>query len=252
MTHARPMAVCGWHACLALFERRPDAIRRILIAADKQKLLGHILSWAAARRLPYRTIQEAELAKAAGTPHHEGVVILADEKPVLPAEDLARAPVRPDAFVLVLESVANPHNLGAMLRSCAFFGASTVVLAGDESPRKLSPAVMRTSQGGAEHVELYRADEIVPLLAGLKRKGFAVVGTDVFGKDLTGAVPETAPTGLIMGSERGGMSPAVRAACDRLVRIPGSDAVESLNVSVACGILLALFVGLGARAGGPQ
>ncbi len=249
MTHARPMAVCGWHACLALFERRRDAICRILIAADKQKLLGHVLSWAAAQRLPYRTVDEGELVKAAGTPHHEGIVILAAEKPILPADDLGRAPCRPDSFVLVLESVANPHNLGAMLRSCAFFGASAVVLAGGESPHKLSPAVMRTAQGGAEHVQLYRAEDVVPLLAALKRKGFTVVGTDVFGKDVTAAAAEAAPTVLIMGSERGGMSPAVRAACDRLVRIPGSDAVESLNVSVACGIMLALFVGLRRRAG---
>ena len=248
MTHHRPMAVCGWYACLALFERRPDDIRKILIAADKQKLLGHVLSWAAKQRLPYRTVDDEELAKSAGTPHHEGIVIFAVEKRVAPAEELAKAPVRPESFVLVLESVANPHNLGAILRSCAFFGASQVVLAGEESPHKLSSAIMRTAQGGAEHVQVYRAEDAVPVLSALKQKGFALVGTDVFGKGLTGSVAETAPTVLIMGSERGGMSPPVRDMCDRLVRIPGTDAVESLNVSVACGIMLALFVGL--RPGG--
>src|SRR5512138_688991 len=101
MTHSRPMAVCGWYACLALFEKRPADIRKILIAADKQKLLGHVLSWAAKQRLPYRTVDDEELSKAAGTPHHEGIVIFAADTHVAPALELAQAPSRPDAFVLV-------------------------------------------------------------------------------------------------------------------------------------------------------
>ena len=250
----REIPVSGWYACLALFNRRPDAIRRILVEQKKTKLLGHVLAWASKQRLPYRVESNEQLARVAGTSHHEGVVLVAQEKPVLPLDRLTAVPPAPGRFVLALESVGNPHNLGAILRTSAFFGVDAVILGGRESPARLSPAILRTSQGGAEEVDVHRGEDLAAGLKDLKAAGFGVVGTDVFGKNIFGEeiAAETASGGkatvLILGSERGGMTPPVRDLCDRLVRIPGPGDVESLNVSVACGVFLALY--LGRRGGG--
>jgi 23S rRNA (guanosine2251-2'-O)-methyltransferase len=112
---------------------------------------------------------------------------------------------------------------------------------------------MRTSQGGAEEIDVYREVELAAALAVLREKGFVVIGTDVFGRDVFEGGPWRPPAGgtsrvaFVLGSERGGMSAPVRSRCDHLVRVPGRGKVESLNVSVACGVFLALFSGPGAR-----
>ena len=207
-------------------------------------MLGHVLKWASLKRLPYRTVGEKELTKVAGTTHHEGIIMIAKEKEILSPEQLKTEPLPLKGVVLALESVSNPHNLGAIFRTSAFFGVSTVILAGRDSPRRLNPSIMRTSQGGVEELRIIRTDNLALLLAGLKKRGFIVVGTDVFGKEIYGISSDRAPTVLIMGSEQSGMSPKVRDMCHRLVRIPSRGSVESLNVSVACGVFIALFGGL--------
>jgi RNA methyltransferase, TrmH family len=236
----RDIPVSGWNACLALFERRPDDIRRILVEERKTKLLGHVLSWAAKKRLPYRVESSEELSRAAGTTHHEGIVMVAREKELLTAASLAGESFPEDACILAVESVGNPHNIGAILRTAAFFGVKAVVLGGPETPDRLSPAVLRTSQGGAESVRVFRSEDLAGTLLDLHEREFTVVGTDVHGKNVFARPLVPGAVVIVLGSERAGMSPAVRAACDRLVRVPGSGAVESLNVSVACGVFLAL------------
>ena len=245
MTHGdagENTAVSGWNACLALFERRPEAMRRLFVARGKAKLVGHILKWAAVRHLPYKAVDEEELTRVAGTSHHEGLVIVAREARVPDAAALhAQEPSRAGVLILALESVENPHNLGAILRTGAFFGVGAVVMGGAAPPARLSPAVLRTSQGGAECVPVYRTEALPQTLVALQGRGFEIIGTDVFGRDLDPRGPAEGRRVLVLGSERSGMTPAVRAACDRLVRIPGTGAVESLNVSVACGVFLAYY-----------
>ena len=241
----RSVPVSGWYACLALFEKRPEDIERIVVDRKKTKLLGKVLSWAAGRRLPYRSAESAELARIAGTSHHEGVVFFARERTVPSFSELDPASVPTGALLVALDSVANPHNLGAILRTCAFFGVDALLLGGEKAPPRLSPAVLRTSQGGAEEVPVFRARKLDQALSELRSAGFFVVGTDVFGKDIytRGRKRNTAERScLVLGNESTGLSPEVREACDELLRVPGRGGVESLNVSVACGVFLALMV----------
>ena len=201
-----------------------------------------MLSWASKRRLPYRVESNEELSRAAGTTHHEGIVLVAKEKELLTAANLAGESFPEDASILAVESVGNPHNIGAILRTAAFFGVKAVVLGGPETPDRLSPAVLRTAQGGAESVRVFRSADLAATLGALRDRGFTVIGTDVHGKNVFAQPLAPGAVVIVLGSERAGMSAAVRAACDRLVRVPGSGAVESLNVSVACGVFLALAV----------
>lgn len=237
----RGVPVSGWNACLALFGARPGDIRKIYIVQRKTKALGHVLKWAASRHLAYNVVDAPAMEKIAGTRHHEGIVFIAEEKPVQPAEDLLSAPAAADSLVLALENVGNPHNLGAIFRTAGFFGVTSVILMGPDSPKRLSPAILRTAQGGVEGVSVFRSEAPLPIFRQLKGKGYTLVGTDVFGRSVDVEGPAAGPTVLIMGSEGTGMSPEVRTICDRLLKIQGSGRVESLNVSVACGVFVALL-----------
>ncbi len=237
----REAAICGWNACLSLFDRRPAAIRKIYMVKEKTKVLGHVLKWAASQHIAYKVVGWDDMAKVAGTSHTEGVVFIAEEKPLLSGAALLDAVDPEDRCVLVLDSISNPHNLGAIFRTSAFFSIRSVLLAGATSPHRISPAVMRVSQGGAEHLQIGREENPLPVLKRLKEKGFSLAGTDVFGKSPIEALRSQEHCALVMGSEGTGMQPGVRDMCDLLVKIPGSGRVESLNVSVACGVVLSLF-----------
>jgi TrmH RNA methyltransferase len=237
----REIYISGWNACLALFERRPQAIRKIYVVREKTKILGEVLKWAASQHIAYKVVDAEDCAKIAKTTRNEGVVFVAEEKAVHPGGGFAEGVDGAERGVLILDSVSNPHNLGAIFRTCAFFEIASVLLTGKHSPHRISPAVMRVAQGGVEHVRIAREEKPAHCLQALKEQGFTLIGTDVFGKDIEEYSIGEKRCALVMGSEGTGMQPEVRDMCDSLVKIAGSGRVESLNVSVACGIFLALL-----------
>jgi tRNA G18 (ribose-2'-O)-methylase SpoU len=139
---------------------------------------------------------------------------------------------------VALDGVENPHNVGAVIRSAAFLGADGVVVHGrTEAP--FSPAALRVAEGGAEHVILGRVDDLAALLGVLADAGVAVVGTDAAASDDARAFRYPRRCVIVLGSEASGLSAAVRRTLTHTVGIRGTGAVESLNVSVAAGIVLA-------------
>lgn len=139
-------------------------------------------------------------------------------------------------LILVLDRITDPHNLGAILRSADQFGVDCVIL-----PRRRSAetneTVARTSAGASNYVRTIRVPALVRTLASLKAAGYWVYGADVNGEDVS-TVSFPPKSVLVMGSEGQGLSDLVRRCCDALVRIPIAGHVDSLNVSVATGILL--------------
>src|SRR5690606_37911850 len=120
----------GRNACLALFARRPDDVRRVFVREDVARKIGEVLRELARRRLPYRIVSDEELAKVAGSQHHEGICFYARPLPA-PDEAALLAPFRAGdraGCLLYLDGVENPHNVGAILRTAAHFGC--VALAG--------------------------------------------------------------------------------------------------------------------------
>jgi len=232
--------VYGVKAALALIERRPEAVVRLYYRSDRRAQLKGVLAWAAAQRLPYRELDEESLKKAAGGTHHEGLVVVA--RPLRYASFDAAAPVartRPPLWVAV-DGVENPHNLGAILRSCAFFGADGVVVGGATPGEKVNQAAIRIAEGGAEYVRLAAAADLAGLLAGLSRQGWAVLGLETDGSPLPRQRPPR-PLLLVLGHEHEGLRPAIRHACSAVHRISGGGTLASLNVSVAAGVALALL-----------
>jgi TrmH RNA methyltransferase len=229
--------IVGLSAARAALQVRPKDVLNIVHTPAARGEIGPLLREAARLRIAYREVDEEELGKMAGSLHHEGICLLAKARPAIEVADLTRALER-GGFVLALDQVENPHNIGALLRSAAYFGAAGLLVAHPEA-RALGPAAVRIAEGGAEYVPVCFVRELASALDQLAHAGAAIVGADVH-EGLPLAQAKLAERCvLIVGNERSGLTPAVQKRCTQRVRIEGRGFIESLNVSVAAGILLA-------------
>lgn len=235
--------VYGVRAALALLTHRPQDVRRIFHGPALRPRLGEHLAAAARRHLPYRELDADALTRAAGSPHHEGLVVVAAP---LRYRALEAPPAGHAAPWLALDGVENPHNLGAILRTAAFFGVGGVLAGGAAPGDKVNAAVLRVAEGGAEAVPLYGAAVLAEGLGHLRAAGFRVLGLETdAGRALAEALADGsaggpgAPRVLVLGGEHAGLSPAARRACDGLCRLEGAGSMDSLNVSVAAAVALA-------------
>lgn len=228
----------GLNAVRAAFAARPDDLRKLWLAESRVHALRDIVAWCVKQRIGYRVLPEDELSKVAASSHHEGVVaaMRRHREPRL-AEWLGALPAGP-VLALWLDGVGNPHNLGALLRSAAHFGAGALLL-GQGDPLGVSGAAARVAEGGAEAVPLVRLPEVAEAIPALQQAGFGLVASVVRGGDPLFGAELPARTVLVLGAEGEGVDPALAAACQQRIGIPGTGAVESLNVSVAGAVLMA-------------
>jgi TrmH RNA methyltransferase len=231
--------VYGLRAGLSVFARRRDDIVRIAYGRGVEAEVAELVRWAASARVPCHELPGGEIERLAQSTHHEDLCVLARPRRWVPAADLAERLAREHGAAVALDRVRNPYNVGAILRSAAFFGVDAALLGAPAPHPALAPDAVRVAEGGAESLALSRTTDLAETLARLRARGVRVVGAD-------GAAPASAigfafarPAVLVLGHEREGMSERVRAQCDAIVAIPGTGAVESLNVAVAAGVLIA-------------
>lgn len=227
--------ICGANAVAALFRRRPDAVQRLYYTEAMRGVAGPLCAELARRRAPYRLLPPDEMAKASGTAHHGGIAAVARARvvPIMEPDSPPR-----EKMLLVLDGIGNPHNLGAIARSAAFFGVRSLLINHVPGAALPSDAAYRTSEGALEYLELYRSRDLPALLAALGPVYRTVAATLRPGAMAMGEMPRDRPLALVLGSEEHGVSPAVLAACRREVRIAGSGVVQSLNVAQAAAVLL--------------
>lgn len=237
--HAQPPKerVVGLAAARAVLAVRPRDVLHIAYASAARGALGELLREAARQRIAYREVDDDELSRIAGTLHHEGICLEVRARPHVALTELAAA-LREGGFALALDQVQNPHNVGAILRSAGYFGACGLLL-GSREQRGLGPAAVRVAEGGAEYVPVCVANDLAAALDVLSAElPLHVIGADAHeGTPLRRARFEK-PCVVVLGNEHSGLSPDVKRRCTEWVHIPGTGAVESLNVSVAAGILL--------------
>ena len=227
----------GLNAVDAVFRRRPEAIRKLYLLQSRIHGLKPLLAWCVQHRVGYRVVEEADLERLAGSTHHEGVVADVLRLEPRPLDEWLRAlGTGTPALAIWLDGVGNPHNFGAILRSAAHFGA-TVLLPAD-SPLALSGAAARVAEGGAEAVPLVRLPANRDAIARLRAAGFELDATVVRGGEDLFAARLPPRLVYVMGAEGEGMDAALATACDRRLSIPGSGAVESLNVAAATAVFL--------------
>jgi TrmH RNA methyltransferase len=228
--------VYGLRAGLAVIEARPTDVIEVGYGRDAKREVERAMR--SLGRVPAREMRDEELARIAQSPHHEGLCVATKPRAWASPAELADALTKERGAAIALDRVRNPYNIGAILRSAAFFGVDAALLGAPAPHPALAPDAVRVAEGGAEHLVLSRTTDLADTLARLRQRGVKVVGAD--GASDHGAIGFTfaRPTVLVMGHEREGMSERVRAQCDAIVAIPGTGAVESLNVGVAAGVLM--------------
>ena len=230
----------GLHACEALFATRPEAIIRVYLTAAVRPRFHRLMAHCSKTRRGYRVVDAENLDRIAGTRHHEGIAILARAIPRWTMAELLAAvesAVITGPFVY-LDGVSNPHNLGSILRTAAHFGCSAVLGRAGELP-PLSPAAVRVAEGAAELVPVCDLAEPRADLARLREAGFRLVATSSHRGEPLADSGLNRRSVIVLGSEGTGITRMMEGTADRTVCIPGTGAVESLNVAVACGVLLA-------------
>lgn len=182
---------------------------------------------------------DACLAEAAASKHHEGLVVTVKARRFLPVAELADLVFARRGTAVALDRVRNPYNVGAILRTAAFFGIDGGVLGAPAPHPALHPDAVRVAEGGAEHLLIARTTDLVATLRQFRERGVAIVGGESGGGQDVQRYPFRRPTLVVLGHEREGLSERVRAECDALVCVRRWGAMDSLNVSVAAGVLLA-------------
>lgn len=234
--------VYGLRAGLALLAKRPEEIVRVAFGRAAPEDIEPLLRFCESRRLPCEARSPVDLERLAQSKHHEDLCVVARPRKYRPAAELADLLRKGRGAGLALDRVRNPYNIGAMLRTAAFFGFDAALLGAPAPHPALPPDAVRVSEGGVEHLVLSRTTDLADTLARLRSRGVRVIGADGRAEQRALGFRFERPTVLVMGHEREGMSDRVRAQCDALVSIPGSGAVESLNVAVAAGVLMAEMV----------
>ena len=228
--------VYGENACQALFQSRPEAIVRAWFVQSVTPRFRDALRWLAANRKAYHVVDDAELAKASGTEHHGGVCFIIKKRMGMAVSEWLRQAGEKDC-VLALEDVSNPHNLGGIMRSCAHFGVKGLLV--NDASLLESGAAVRTAEGGAEHVQAISGESFAAGLEAFRKAGYTIVTTSSHQGTPLAKAELPAKMVLVLGQEREGLSDSAFQQGDISLSIGGTGNVESLNVSVATGILLA-------------
>jgi 23S rRNA (guanosine2251-2'-O)-methyltransferase len=228
--------VSGRHPVLeALKAGRP--INKILVADTSEGgSLIEILGKARAAGIVVQKVPKANLVRIAGE-HHQGVVALMAPHEYVDIDDIIAKQTGQAPLVVLLDEVSDPHNLGAILRSAEATGAQGVII-----PKRravpLTGVVAKAAAGALEYVPVARVTNLVSAIETLKKAGYWIVGTALEASQRHTEVDYRGPIAIVIGAEGQGLSRLVKEKCDFLVQIPMLGHLQSLNASVAAGVML--------------
>lgn len=217
-----------------------ERVREVLVeSGQRNPRVTELMERAKALKIPVQHRPRDQLDKLAGEARHQGVVALYEAPPLAQESDLAGLMERDGAntLVLVLDGITDPHNLGACLRSAAAAKVTAVIVPKDRAVG-LTPVVRRASAGGADRVPLIAVTNLARTLRELKDAGVWITGLDGETDTSIYALDFKGPVALVLGSEGEGMRRLTRELCDFVAKIPMPGSMESLNVSVATGVVV--------------
>jgi 23S rRNA (guanosine2251-2'-O)-methyltransferase len=229
-------ALGGVHAVLEVLRHAPERVHKILLGAGRHgRLLPELRRLAKESGVPVVLVPVHELDRQARG-RHQGVVALVAPTAYWSLEALLER-CGPEAVLVVLAGVEDPHNLGAILRSAECAAADGVILP-SRGAAGLTPAVARASAGASALVPVVRAVSLTALATELTQRGFRVIGAEPDGPLDYWQVDWRGRIALVLGSEGRGLSGGLREACRARVRIPCRGRIGSLNLSVSAGVIL--------------
>lgn len=240
------LAVCGFAAVKTLEKNNWQRIQRLYFTEHRAPLFGGLCKKMSAEKKPYNLVTPEELEKLCGSVHHQGVVAMITTPQILPLNtDITDRWIEQKEDAILLDRVGNANNLGAIVRSAAFFGIKNIVIPLDEAQSSITTSSYRVAEGGMEFVNIYSIKSIPKLLAAMEGKmlrlGTALDATETTRK--LGHMDPGLPVLAVLGNEESGISKAVRENVDHLILIPFGAAdrestVDSLNVAQASAVLM--------------
>ncbi len=249
-TAKNELAVCGFAAVKTLEKVHWEKIQRLYFTKERAPLFGGLCKKLAANKKPYNQVENPEeLEKLCGSVHHQGVVAMIEQPQIPPLNTNITADwVSNNESAILLDRVGNANNLGAIVRSAAFFGIKNIVIPLDEAQSSITTSSYRVAEGGMEFVNIYSIRSITKLLVGMKDR-MVRIGTALDAKnDISCLKQHCKGKGaiVVLGNEENGISDIVRSNCDHLVIIPytgvnaGTDGprVDSLNVAQASAVIM--------------
>ncbi len=230
--------IYGIHAVGEALKSRGRAFEYVGVARERHDhKMQRIIDDCRASGVPVRFVPRDQLDRLARTPAHQGVVAVTSQKKYLELDDLLAGKRGEYSFLVVLDGVEDPQNLGAIIRTADAAGADGIVLP-ERRAVGVSGTVAKASAGASEHLPIARVTNLARGLEEMKSRNVWIVGLDERGPELYDAVDYRMDCALVLGAEGKGMHEHVRSRCDFLVRIPVLGEVPSLNVSVAAAIVM--------------
>ena len=229
----------GRNAVLELLESGKDVNKIFIAKGERHGSINKIIAKAKERRIIIAEKDRRQLNEMAQTEKHQGIIATVPPFEYCEIEDILEEAKKreEDPFVLILDGIEDPHNLGAILRTAETAGVHGVVIP-KRRAASVNSTVNKVSAGAAEHIKVARVNNITESIQKLKEAGLWICGTDMETKtyycdqDLTGSL------GVVIGSEGKGMGDKVKKNCDFIVKIPMKGKVTSLNASVSAGIVI--------------
>jgi 23S rRNA (guanosine2251-2'-O)-methyltransferase len=231
--------IFGWHAVEAVLKQEPARLQQVWIQTGRQdRRVQSVTETLDSLGVDWQVVHRKELdQRVSGV--HQGVVAQVSESREWSEDDLLQSLASQDKppFLLILDGVTDPHNLGACLRTADAVGVQAVIVPKDKSA-SLSPTVRKVACGAAETVPLVRVTNLARFIRVLRDDGVWLIGTAGEAQSTLYQADFKGPVALVMGAEGKGMRRLTRKHCDLLINIPMLGQVDSLNVSVATGVCL--------------
>jgi 23S rRNA (guanosine2251-2'-O)-methyltransferase len=230
--------IFGIHAVEEALAARGRAFEYVGVASGRgDKRIQHIVELCRAAGVAVRTIPRDQLTRLAKTAGHQGVVAVTAEKQYGSVDDLLERRRGQHAFLVVLDGVEDPHNLGAIIRTAEGAGADGVIIP-ERRAVGVTATVVKASAGASEYLPIAKVTNISRTLEDLKARNIWTVGLDERGEKLYDQIDYKMDCAVVLGAEGHGLHEQIRNKCDFLVSIPMSGKVPSLNVSVAGAIVM--------------
>lgn len=197
-----------------------------------------IIALARQKGIKLQYLDKAAMDRISVTKKHQGFIAKVSDFEYCEVDDILRLAEEKgeDAFIVVLDGVEDPHNLGSVIRVCECAGVHGIIIPKHRSA-SVNETVVKVSAGAAEHMKIARVTNIVSAIEELQRAGVWVYAADMDGEDIY-KTDLTGKAAFVIGGEGGGVRPVTAKACDKKVALPLMGKVNSLNASVACGVVV--------------
>ena len=229
----------GRNSVIELLQSNKDVNKIFITKGEKHGSINKIIAMAKTKKIVIIEKDKRQMDEMAQTNNYQGVIAIVPPFEYCEIEDILELAKQKneEPFVLILDGIEDPHNLGSIIRTAETAGAHGVIIP-KRRAASVNSTVNKASAGAVEHMNIARVTNINETIEKLKNAGLWICGTDIntdtyyYNQDLTGAL------GIVIGNEGKGMSDRTKKNCDFLVKIPMKGKVTSLNASVSAGIVI--------------